>query len=257
MATALPSFSLAGRVAVVTGASRGLGETIALALAEAGADVALASRTPADLEPVLARVRELGRGGAGFGVDVRDVASVRRFAAQVEEHFGRVDVLVNNAGVNIPQLWPDVTEEAWDAVMDTNAKGVFFTSQAFAHGMKARGFGRIINMASQMALVGFFERSAYCASKGAVAQLTKAMAVELAPYGVTVNAVAPTFLETAMTRPMFERNPAFHEEVLRRIPMGRLGRPEEVAAAVVYLASDGAALVTGTTLMVDGGWTAW
>lgn len=257
MRAVLPPTSLAGRVAVVTGASRGLGQTLALALAEAGADLVVASRSLPELTSLVDAVRAKGRRAFAFPLDVRSVESIRAFAAQVEEAVGPVDILVNNAGINIPQRWDEVTEEAWDQVMDTNAKGAFFMSQAFARGMQARRYGRIIQITSQMALVGFFERSAYCASKGAVAQFTKAMAVELAPFGVTVNTVAPTFLETAMTRPMFEKNPAFLEEVLRRIPLGRLGRPEEVAGAVVFLASEAASLITGHTLLVDGGWVAW
>jgi NAD(P)-dependent dehydrogenase (short-subunit alcohol dehydrogenase family) len=254
---ALPDLTLAGKTALVTGASRGLGHTIALALAEAGADVAVTSRTRAQLDPVLAEIRARGHKAFGFAVDVREVAALRRLAQEAEEALGRVDVLVNNAGMNIPQRWHEVTEEAWDLVMDTNAKGAFFAAQAFAPAMVRRGYGRIINIGSQMALVGFFERSAYCASKGALSQLTKVLAVELAQTGVTVNCVAPTFLETAMTRPMFEKDPGFRAEVLRRIPMGRLGRPEEVAGAVVFLASEAASLITGHTLLVDGGWVAW
>lgn len=248
---------LDGRVALVTGAGRGLGRAIALALAEAGADLALASRSQGQLADTAADVEARGRRAKVVPMDVTRVESIEAAVEEVWAHYGRIDILVNNAGVNIPQNALDVTEEAWDTVLDTNVKGLFFCCQAVGRRMVQQRSGRIVNIGSQMSEVGFFKRSAYCASKGAVSQLTKVLAIEWAPYNITVNTVAPTFIETDLTRPMFESDPAFKEEVLRRIPLGRLGQPEEVAAAVVFLASDAASLITGHTLLVDGGWVAW
>lgn len=256
-ARVLPEFRLDGRVALVTGASSGLGYTCALALAEAGADVAVASRSLERLTEVCRAIEARGRRAFPLTVDVRHVDQIRRMAAQAHAHFGRIDILVNSAGLNIPQPALEVTEENWDTILDTNAKGLFFCCQAVGRYMVAQRYGRIVNLSSTMALVGMAERAAYCASKGAVSQLTKVLAIEWAPYNVTVNAVAPTFVETPLTRPYFERRPSFRDEVIRRIPLGRLGTPEEVAAAVVFLASDAAAMITGVTLPVDGGWTAW
>lgn len=253
----LPSFRLDGRVALVTGASQGLGEHIALALAEAGADVALVARSAAALEAVAARVRALGRRALAVPADLRRVSAIQPMLDAVVEHFGRLDILVNNAGTNIQQPAIEVTEEAWDTIMDLNLKAAFFTAQAVGRYLIQQGRGgRIINVASQMAEVGFFKRAAYCASKGGLVQLTKVLAIEWAPYGIRVNAVGPTFIDSPLARRMFEDR-AIADEVQRRIPIGRLGRPEEVAAAVVYLASEGADLVTGHHLLVDGGWTAW
>jgi 2-deoxy-D-gluconate 3-dehydrogenase len=169
---------------------------------------------------------------------------------------GRIDVLVNNAGLNVPRLAVDVTEEDWDRVLDVDLKGVFFTTQAVAKkSMIPRGGGKIVNIASIMGVVGYSYRAAYCSAKAGLVNLTRVLAFEWARHGITANAVAPTFVETPLTRPMFE-DAAFKEDVLRRIPLGRLGTPEDIAGAVVYLASPAADLVTGHTLLVDGGWTA-
>ncbi len=249
-------FNLAGKVALVTGGGRGIGAHIALALAEAGADVGVAGRTLAQTQEVAARIRDLGRRSYAAYVDVTNVPSIRAMVEEVAGHFGRIDILVNNAGVNIIKYALDVTEEDWDQVLDTNLKGVFFCAQSVGRLMVAQKYGRIVNIASQMAAVGYYKRAAYCASKGGVAQITKVLAVEWARDNVTVNAVAPTFIETAMTAKMLQ-DEEFRQEVLRRIPMGRLGQPDEVIGAVIYLASDASSLVTGHTLFVDGGWTAW
>jgi 2-deoxy-D-gluconate 3-dehydrogenase len=174
----------------------------------------------------------------------------------VLKHFGRLDILVNNAGINVPRLALDVTEDDWDRVLEVNLKGVFFVAQAVAkRAMVPHGSGKIINIASQNGVIGYFYRAAYCSSKAGVVNLTRVLALEWAKYHINVNAIGPTFLETPLTRPMFE-NAEFKADVLNRIPLGRIGKPEDVVGAVVYLASPAADLVTGHTLLVDGGWTA-
>lgn len=249
-------FSLADKIAVVTGASRGLGRAVAVGMAQAGAHVVGVSRSGAELEAAMEEVRALGRRALVVPADITQVSEIDRVVERTLAEFGRVDVLVNNAGINIPQYALEVTEEAWDAVMDVNLKATFFCAQRFGRIMVDQGRGKIVNVASQMALVGYYQRSAYCASKGGVAQLTKVLAVEWARYGVNVNAVAPTFIETDMTGPMFV-DKAFHEDVIRRIPMGKLGQPKDVVGAAIYLSSSASDFVTGHTLLVDGGWVAW
>jgi NAD(P)-dependent dehydrogenase (short-subunit alcohol dehydrogenase family) len=244
-------FRLDGRIALVTGASRGLGAGIADALQAAGATVVGTSRD----KEVAAELAEKW-GTVPVVMDVRDVTSVRAGVDRVVSELGRLDVLVNNAGLNVPQGVFEVDEGSWDAVIGTNLKGTFFAAQAAArHMVKSGGGGRIINIASQAGVVGIEERSAYGASKGGVVLLTKVLAIELAEHEITVNAVAPTFVATELTRPTLE-DPTWRERILSRIPLGRVGNVEDVAAATVYLASPAAAMVTGHTLLVDGGWTA-
>ncbi|WCB94874.1 2-dehydro-3-deoxy-D-gluconate 5-dehydrogenase [Baekduia alba] len=254
--SATPSFRLDGKVALVTGGGHGLGEHIVLALAGAGADVIVVGRDTAQMDTTAAAAQALGVQAMTLGVDVTDVAAVGRMVERAVARFGAIDILVNNAGTNIQQNALEVTEAAWDTVNDVNLKATFFVSQSVARAMiaAARG-GRIINIASQMGAVGFFKRAAYCASKGGVVQLTKALAVEWAAYGIRVNAVGPTFIDSPLAREVL-KDKEIADEVMRRIPIDRLGRPEEVAAAVIYLASAPADLVTGHHLLVDGGWTA-
>jgi NAD(P)-dependent dehydrogenase (short-subunit alcohol dehydrogenase family) len=244
------SFQLDGKVALVTGASRGLGAGIATGLREAGATVVGTSR---DSKSAARVAEQLGTLPAVM--DVTDVASVRASIEGIVSEFGHLDLLINNAGLNIPQSVFDVDEASWDSVIDTNLKGTFFAAQAAARHMVSGG-GRIINVASQAGVVGIEERSAYGASKSGVLLLTKVLAIELAQHEITVNAVAPTFIATELTRSTLE-NPEWRERILSRIPLGRVGEVEDVVAATVYLASPAAKMVTGHTLLVDGGWTAW
>ena len=251
------SFDLDGRAAVVTGGGSGLGRAIALALATHGADVAvteLAARSAA-AEETVAAIRALGRKSAVVELDVTDLASIGRLVPAVVSGVGRLDILVNNAGLNIQRLALDVTEADWDTVLDVNLKGLFFCSQAAGRHLIGHGGGTIVNIASQMGLVGYWRRAAYCSSKAGVVNLTRVLAIEWAKHGITVNAIAPTFVLTPLTAPMFE-DEEFKTDVLARIPLGRLGEPADVANAAVYLASPAAKMITGHTLAVDGGWTA-
>jgi NAD(P)-dependent dehydrogenase (short-subunit alcohol dehydrogenase family) len=247
-----PSFRLDGRRALVTGAGRGLGLACAGALAEWGAAVTLAARSADEVEAGAASLRERGLAADWIALDVTDVAAT---AAAMREG-PRYDILVNNAGTNRPGPFVDVTPDSYDLVMGLNVRAAFFASQAFARRLLADARpGSIINMSSQMGHVGAANRSVYCASKHALEGLTKALAVELAASGIRVNCVAPTFIETPMTKPFFE-NEEFRRQTLTKIKLGRIGQVEDVTGAIVYLASDAAAMVTGTSLLVDGGWTA-
>jgi 2-deoxy-D-gluconate 3-dehydrogenase len=199
----------------------------------------------------------MGRRATLVTADVSDESAGRRAIEEAAGQLGGIDILVNNAGTNVQQSTLEITPEVWDAIIDLNFRGAFFVAQAAARAMVARGRGgRIINMSSQMAEVGFYKRAAYCASKAGMLGFTRAMAIELAPHGIRVNAVGPTFIDSPLAREMMQDR-QIAEEVLRRLPIGRLGRMEEVAAAVVFLATDGADLITGHHLLVDGGWTAW
>ncbi len=247
-----PSLRLDGRRALVTGAGRGLGLACAAALAEAGAQVTLAARTGDEVEAVAQALRARGDRAQAAVLDVTDLDAVAAFLAGGPCH----DILVNNAGTNRPGPFIDVTRESYDLVMGLNVRAAFFVAQAFARRLLVeRKPGAIVNMSSQMGHVGAANRTIYCASKHALEGLTKALAVELAPAGIRVNTVCPTFVETPMTRPFFE-NEAFRADTLRKIKLGRLGRVEDVMGAVVYLASDASALVTGSAMVIDGGWTA-
>jgi 2-dehydro-3-deoxy-D-gluconate 5-dehydrogenase len=252
--------SLEGLMALVTGAGSGIGRASSLALAAAGARVAL-TELPQKMDlaaETVAAIEAAGGTARALPLDVLDLPSIGA-CVQAAAAFGggRLDVLLNNAGLNVPKLAFDVSEEDWDRVLDVNLKGVFFVAQAAGRVMRDQSppGGAIINMASQMGVIGYSKRAAYCSSKAGVVNLTRVLCFEWAEYGIRVNAIGPTFVETPLTRPMFEDN-AFRQDVLHRIPLGRLATPEEIAAAVVYLASPGAAMVNGHTLLVDGGWTA-
>lgn len=247
-----PSLRLDGRHALVTGAGRGIGAALATALAEAGAHVHLAARSAAEIAGLATELGHQGWHATAHRLDVGDTAAVETLVASLPP----LDVLVNNAGTNRPKPMLDVSEDDYDAVFGLNVRSVYFTTQAVVRRMLVAGKrGSIINISSQMGHVGAANRSIYCASKHAMEGLTKALAVELAPQGIRVNSIAPTFIETAMTRPYFE-NPDFRADVLSKIKLGRIGRVEDLMGAAVYLASDAAAMVTGTSLVVDGGWTA-
>jgi NAD(P)-dependent dehydrogenase (short-subunit alcohol dehydrogenase family) len=247
-----PSFRLDGRRALVTGAGRGIGLACAAALAEAGASVTLVARSEGEIEAGAAAIRASGGAAQPLVLDVLDPVVVAEALARLEPF----DVLVNNAGTNRPGPFLDVTVQDFDAVLDLNLRAAFFVAQAVARRLVAAGrAGSIIHMSSQMGHVGGGRRTIYCASKHAIEGLTKAMAIDLAPHGIRVNSIAPTFIETPLTRPYFQ-DKAFMAAVLEKIKLGRLGRVEDLMGAVVFLASDAAALMTGTSLVVDGGWTA-
>jgi NAD(P)-dependent dehydrogenase (short-subunit alcohol dehydrogenase family) len=257
MPAAMPeSFRLDGRVALVTGAGRGLGAAASLALAQAGAEVLLLSRTRTELERIQ---NDITAAGGRARVIVCDVTNIREFTSKVDQ-LDRLDILVNNAGMNIPEPFVDVSEDHLDQMLALNVRAAFLVAQAAARKMiEARDHsatgGVIINISSQMGHVGAEQRTVYCMTKHAIEGLTKALAVELAPNNIRVNAIAPTFLETPMTASFFA-DAEFRNWVLSRIPLGRIGRMDEVAGAIVFLASPAASLITGTSLVVDGGWTA-
>jgi NAD(P)-dependent dehydrogenase (short-subunit alcohol dehydrogenase family) len=247
------AFRLDGKRALVTGAGRGIGRAVALALAAAGAELVLVSRTARELDEVVDEIASGGGNARSLPFDVTQSDAVRDAFAGLE----RIDILVNNAGLNRPQPFLEVDEPTLDLMLGLNVRAAFVVAQTAARLMVARGSGVIINMSSQMGHVGSErDRTVYVMTKHALEGLTKAMAVELAPKGVRVVSIAPTFVETPLSKPFLD-DPDTRKWILGRIPLGRVGTVEEVALAVVFLASPAAALVTGSSLLVDGGWTAW
>ena len=247
---------LAGRAALVTGAATGIGQSIAWRLARDGARVAVTDRPGEDLAETLAGIKRQETDGVGVPMDIRDNSAILAGLAAATDALGPIDILVNNAGINRPAAGLDVTPDEWDDHFATNVRGGFFAAQAVARGMIQRGWGRIVFISSQSGLVGIPGQPIYCATKGAVIQLVRTLGLEWARHGITVNSVAPTFVETNLTRARLS-DPDFLSFVLGKIPGGRLATREEVAAAVAYLARDEAAMVNCATLPVDGGWTAW
>jgi 2-dehydro-3-deoxy-D-gluconate 5-dehydrogenase len=247
------SFDLSGKVALVTGANTGIGQAIAIALAEAGADVALAGRSePAD---TLAAIAATGRKAASISADLSSIAPVQQVVDDVIATFGRLDILVNNAGIIRRADLLDFSEEDWDAVTDTNLKSLFFLSQAAARHMTDRGSGKIINIASLLTFQGGIRVPSYAAAKSGVGGVTKAMANELAAMGVQVNAIAPGYIATNNTAAL-QADEARNRQIMERVPTGRWGRPEDIAGPAVFLASPASDYVTGYILAVDGGWLA-
>ena len=245
-------FRLDGSTALVIGAGGGLGSAIARGLADAGAAVAVADVTAAGVKPVVESIERAGGRAVGVEIDVRELASVERAVGEVETRLGPIDVLVNSAGVTRRGAAVDYPKDEWDRIIAVNLTGVFLASQVVGRKMIERRRGRIISLASIAGQIGLTGTIAYCASKGGVVMLTRALAVEWAQYGIRVNAIAPSWFETSMGTAI-QREPAYAERAMRRVPLGRMGKPDELIGAVVYLASEASAMVTGHVLAVDGG----
>ena len=251
-----PEFGLSGQVALITGAARGLGRAISLALAHARSDVALGLRDANSDAGLTAEIRKMGRNALPLQMDMRNMDQISSAVNETAKEFGRIDILVNNAGIAPENPAENVREEDFDATLAVNLKGTFFACQAAARHMIPRKSGKIINMSSQAGFVALPTESIYCMTKAGIAHLTKCLAVEWGKYGITVNAVAPTFIRTPGTESALA-DPAFHADTLERVAaLHRIGEPMEVAGAVVFLASPAASLITGETILIDGGWTA-
>ena len=245
-------FDLTGQVALVTGASRGLGQYFARALAKAGADLVLTSRTRASLAAFQAEIEALGRRAVSLELDVRSQESIERMAAEAEAACGQIHILVNNAGCNIRKPALDVTWADWNQILETNLRGTFFVAQAVARGMIARGYGRIVNIGSVTCVAGYAGLAPYGASRGGVRQLTMSLADDWGKHGVTVNCLAPGWFRTEQTKVLYE-NQEWVDYLVDRIPLKRPGEPHDLDGAVVFLASEASRYVTGQTLLVDGG----
>jgi NAD(P)-dependent dehydrogenase (short-subunit alcohol dehydrogenase family) len=245
-------FDLSGRLAIVTGTSRGLGQYMARALAKAGADLVLTSRTRESLRQFEAEVRRLGRRAISLELDVRNLGSIERMVSDAEKAFGHLDILVNNAGCNVRKPALDVTWDDWNLILDTNLRGSFFVAQAVARRMIPRGYGRIINIGSVTSVAGYAGLGPYGASRGGIRQLTMSLADDWGKHGVTVNCLAPGWFRTEQNKALYE-NKEWAEYLCDRIPVKRPGRPEDLDAAVVFLAAEASRYVTGQTLLVDGG----
>ena len=245
-------FDLTGRVAIVTGTSRGLGQYFARALARAGADLVLTSRDRTTLAPFAAELAALGRRSVSLDLDVRDYSSSQKMVSAASDFFGRIDILVNNAGCNVRKPAVEITWDDWNLVLDTNLRGTFFVAQAVARRMIERGYGRIINLGSVTSVAGYAGLGPYGASRGGIRQLTMSLADDWGKYGVTVNCLAPGWFRTAQNKVMYE-DAEWVEYLEERIPLKRPGQPDDLDGAVVFLASEASRYVTGQTLLVDGG----
>jgi NAD(P)-dependent dehydrogenase (short-subunit alcohol dehydrogenase family) len=246
-------FNLIGKTALVTGGGRGIGKTIALALAEAGANVAVISRTESELKETAETIRNFSGNAYYAAVDARNSEEIRSYVKEIVHHEGKIDILVNAAGTNVRSSFLEVTEEDWDFVMDINLKTALLTSQAVIPYMKEQKYGKIINIASLTSEIAFPNMSAYAASKGGISQLTKAMAVEFAEDGILVNAIGPGYFKTEMTKVLFEDEKKV-EWMKSRIPLKRTGEQEDLKGAAIFLASSASDYITGQTIYVDGGW---
>ncbi len=252
----MPDGILQGRVAVITGGSRGLGKAMALALAEAGASLALVARDAEALEAVKTEALACGAGAAEcYRIDVTDEQQVRQLEREVIARFGAVHILINNAGINIRKTLPEFTLDEWRRVMDSNVTSAFLLCRSFIPHMKGHGYGRIVNMASIMAHVSMAGRTAYSTTKTALLGMTRALALELAADGITVVAISPGPFATEMNKPLLE-NPEINQQFVSKIPLGRWGKVEEIGKLALFLCSDDAAFITGTDILIDGGWTA-
>jgi NAD(P)-dependent dehydrogenase (short-subunit alcohol dehydrogenase family) len=245
-------FDLTGKVALVTGTSRGLGQYMGRALARAGANLALTSRNVDSLAPFQREIEAMGRNAFPVALDVRDHDSIQRAVAAVHDHYGQIDILVNNAGCNVRKPSLDITWDDWNLVLETNLRGTFFVSQAVARVMIPRNCGRIINIGSVTSVFGYAGLGPYCASRGGTRQLTMSLADDWGHHGITVNCLAPGWFKTAQNQVLYE-NQAWVEYICDRIPLKRPGQPDDLDGAVVFLASDASAYITGQTLLVDGG----
>jgi len=252
----LELFDLSGKTAMVTGATRGLGEVCAHALAKAGADIAVCGRSAEDMERVSADIRGLGRKAHGFYLDVTSQQRVSEAVEKIKAELGRIDILVNNAGVNFRVPVLEYPEEEWDRVLNTNLKGYFLVAKAVVPGMLENGYGKVINMSSIFGTVGMMNQLAYAASKGGVDQMTKVMALEWAKEGVRVNAIAPTYFETDLVT-QIRNDPERFNFINERTPMGRWGYLPELEGTVIFMASPASDFIIGQTIYVDGGWTIW
>jgi NAD(P)-dependent dehydrogenase (short-subunit alcohol dehydrogenase family) len=246
---------LTGKIALVTGAARGIGRACALALAEAGADIVLGLRDFHSDDGLSGEIKAMGRKVLSLQMDIRNISEIHSAFEVLEKEFGRLDILVNNAGIGPPNAIEDVTEEDFNYTVEVNLRGTFFVSQSAGKLMKRQKYGRIVNLSSQAGFIALPTESVYCMTKAGISHLTKCFAVEWGKYNITVNAVAPTFIKTPGTEEWLS-NEGFRNEVLSNIVLGRVGIPKDVASAVVFLSSQASSLITGTTLMIDGGWTA-